>query len=100
MLKAILEADLHHLSPHAVAFISELRCLHVVEGDGEMFVRLATPDESGVDSFEELRGLALESAAQWSSLYEVLRKARVLECVYVHFSNSGHVFDRIQSYGW
>ena len=98
MVLKILEVDLHHLSPHAVAFISELRCQRVVEGDGEMFVRLSTEDESGVDSFSELRDMARD--ANWASLYEVWKEACNHGCTYVHFSNQGDVFETIPTYSW
>lgn len=98
MLKTVLEVDLHHLSPHAVAFISELRCLHVVEGAGEMFVRLATEDESSVDSEAELVELVGEE--DWQSLSRIMLMVTAAGCDYVHFSNNGQVFEHIPTYAW
>jgi len=97
-MKTVLEVDLHHLSPHAVAFISELRCLHVVEGDGEMFVRLATEEESGVNSVAEMSELS--DSEDWKSLSRIMGLVTVIGCDYVRFSNYGQVLKSIPTYKW
>ena len=98
MLKTVFEVDLHHLSPHDVAFISELWCLHVVEGAGEMFVRFATEDESGVVSASEMMDLAGDEA--WQSLSQIMGLVKVIGCDYVHFSNYGQVLKSVPTYKW